>query len=89
MEKILYISSKKNKKIEDIFQGCLRFLDSKGTNGSAPNTDISISFNYLLKAFFASSASAVNAAASVTARSANILRLISIPATFKPCINLE
>lgn len=33
--KILYISSK-NKKIEDIFQGCLRFLDSKETNGSAP-----------------------------------------------------
>ena len=26
----------KNPKIEDIFQGCLRFLDSKGTNGSAP-----------------------------------------------------
>lgn len=26
----------KKPKIEDIFQGCLRFLDSKGTNGSAP-----------------------------------------------------
>lgn len=36
--KILYISSK-NKKIEDIFQGCLRFLDSKETNGSAPFND--------------------------------------------------
>jgi hypothetical protein len=36
--KILYISSK-NKKIEDIFQGCLRFLDSKETNGSAPYFD--------------------------------------------------
>ncbi|MGO5334731.1 hypothetical protein ACTQZM_09640, partial [Enterococcus cecorum] len=34
----------KNPKIEGIFHGCLRFLDSKGTNGSAPCT-LSILFD--------------------------------------------
>nr|DAX02771.1 MAG TPA: hypothetical protein [Caudoviricetes sp.] len=37
-------------------------------------------------AFLATSASAANPAASLTAISANILRLISIPETFNPCI---
>ncbi len=41
---------------------------------------------YFATAFLAASANCVNAAASVTAKSANILRLTSIPATFKPCI---
>ena len=30
----------KNKKIEGIFQECLRFLDSKGTNGSVHDMPI-------------------------------------------------
>ena len=37
-------------------------------------------------AFLANSAKAAKPAASLTAISANILRLISTPATFKPCI---
>ncbi len=45
--------------------------------------------DYLFKASFAWSANAVNAAASFTAKSANILRLMSISANFKPCINFE
>ncbi len=40
-------------------------------------------------AFLAISVSWVNAAASLTASSASILRLISTPATFRPCIKVE
>ena len=47
-----------------------------------------LSDNYLANADLACSAKTVNAAASLTAKSANILRFISIPANFKPCINL-
>ncbi len=54
------------------------------------NLDVfSYSSAYLAKASFAWSANAVNAAASWTAKSANILRLMSISANFKPCINFE
>ena len=45
--------------------------------------------NYLLSAFFASSASAANAVGSEIASSASILRLISTPATFRPFIRRE
>ncbi len=42
----------------------------------------------LFNAVLACSANAVNAAASVTAISANILRLTSISANLRPCINV-
>ena len=44
--------------------------------------------NYLFIASLAVFAKVANAAASDTAKSANILRLTSIPANFNPCINL-
>lgn len=53
------------------------------------NLDVFFYIAYLAKASFAWSANAVNAAASWTAKSANILRLMSISANFKPCINFE
>lgn len=53
------------------------------------NLDVFFYSAYLAKASFAWSANAVNAAASWTAKSANILRLMSISANFKPCINFE
>ena len=46
--------------------------------------------NHYLPSFaLAASARAVKAAASLTAKSASILRLTSISANFKPCINCE
>ncbi len=41
------------------------------------------------QAFLAISVSWVKAAASLTAISASIFRLISMPATFRPCMKLE
>ena len=41
------------------------------------------------QAFLAISVSWVKAAASLTASSASILRLISMPATFRPCMKVE
>ena len=54
----------------------------KRTNSKAVKKTLSIPAT----AFLATSASAANPAASLTAISANILRLISIPDTFNPCI---
>ena len=45
--------------------------------------------SYLPSFALAASARAVKAAASLTAKSASILRLTSISANFKPCINCE
>jgi hypothetical protein len=43
-------------------------------------------YYYLLRLVFATVANSANAFSSFTARSANILRLTSIPASFNPCI---
>ena len=81
--------SQRHKQIPPVAAGQAGFLCFKiQQKNSAPNFRSAV-FLYKNQAFLAISVSWVKAAASLTASSASILRLISMPATFRPCMKVE